>query len=130
MAEDFKRVKFDRGAFLIKEGERTDDAYLIAKGKVEIRIGAFGRNPHTLAVLEPGDVVGEMSLFDDEPPVASAIALTDTEVTSISRAEFNRRIEAMDPMMRGLLKIMVKRLRHAATKAGWKEIDWISEKES
>jgi len=47
MAEDFKRVKFDRGAFLIKEGERTDDAYLIAKGKVEIRIGAFGRNPHT-----------------------------------------------------------------------------------
>jgi len=88
------------------------------------------RDYRTLAVLEPGDVVGEMSLFDDEPPVASAIALTDTEVTSISRAEFNRRIEAMDPMMRGLLKIMVKRLRHAATKAGWKEIDWISEKES
>jgi len=130
MAEDFKRVKFDRGAFLIKEGERTDDAYLIARGKVEIRIGAFGRNPHTLAVLEPGDVVGEMSLFDDQPPIASAIALADTEATSISRAEFNRRIEAMDPMMRGLLKIMVKRLRHAVTKAGWKEIDWISEKET
>jgi len=72
MAEDFKRVKFDRGAFLIKEGERTDDAYLIASGKVEIRIGAFGRNPHTLAILEPGDVVGEMSLFDDQPPVARA----------------------------------------------------------
>jgi len=111
MADDFKRQTFAANNYILKAGETSDSVYLILDGKVEIRMGAMGDEPTTLAVLGKGDVVGEMSLFDNSPHMASAIAIEKTVATTVSATEFLRRVDNMDPLMRGILKILVKRIR-------------------
>ena len=43
-----------------------------------------------LAVLEPGDYVGEMSLIDNEPHSATVRAEVQTDMLVLARAEFAR----------------------------------------
>lgn len=111
MSGEFQKQTFAANKYILTAGERSDSAYLILEGKVEIRIGAMGDEPKILAVLGKGDVVGEMSLFDNAPHMASAIAVEKTVASTVSAGEFLRRLEEMDPLMRGILKIWAKRIR-------------------
>ncbi len=111
MAGEFSRQTFAANEYLLKAGERSDSAYLILDGKVEVRLNDMGNEPKVLAALGKGDVVGEMSLFDNHPHMASAVAVEKTTASALSATEFNRRVDQMDPLMRGILKIMVKRIR-------------------
>ena len=126
MENEFEQVTFSPKDYLMREGTTVQAAFLITSGKVEIRKGEMSDNPKTLAVLGKGEVIGEMALFDDQPHMASAIALEETKVSAISRDEFQRRVAAMDPVMRGILKILVKRIRNLSEMAlaETTEINW------
>ncbi len=125
MNKRFEKKTFEPDEYLFKEGSPTEAAYLITSGKVEIRKGNYGENPQTLAVLGKGEVIGEMSLFDDHPHMASAIAVEDTVVSAISRDEFQRRVNGMDPLMKGIFQIMVKRIRKMTKSSGKKNnVNW------
>ena len=126
MENEFEQVTFSPKDYLMREGTAVQAAFLITSGKVEIRKGEMSDNPITLAVLGKGEVIGEMALFDDQPHMASAIALEETKVSAISRDEFQRRVDAMDPVMRGILKILIKRIRNLSEMAlaETTEINW------
>ena len=111
---DFKRLTFDPGAVLVEEGEDGEAAFLIRKGKVEVRLGMRGEHPHTVATLGPGEVVGEIAMFDGHTHMATVVAVEPTEVSAISRQEFNRRVQSMDPVLKGIILQMVRRARHMA----------------
>lgn len=115
MADDtdtnFQRLTFKANDVILKEGEISDFAYLILEGKVAVRKGDHGANPVTLATLDKGHVIGELALFDDSPHIASVIALEDTTVSAMSKDEFKRMIDGMDPVMKGIVGMMVTRLR-------------------
>ena len=124
----FTRLTFHEGSFLTREGEFGDATYVILKGKVEIKIGRLNKNPQLLATRGAGDVIGEMALFDGKAHMASAIAINTTVVNAMSRDEFRRRIDDMDPVMRGIMRLMVKRLREMADDLMQSddEINWAS----
>lgn len=123
---NFTRLTFQEGDFLTKEGEFGNSTYVILKGKVEIKIGRLNKNPQVLATRGAGDVIGEMALFDGKAHMASAIAIEKTVVNAMSREEFLRRIEDMDPVMRGIMRLMVSRLREMADDLmqGDDEVNW------
>lgn len=112
--EKFTRLSFPKDTVILKEGVFGEAAYVITEGKVEIRRNQFGKNPQTLATRMRGDVIGEMALFDDKPHMASAVAVEDTVVNAMSRDEFHRRLKQMDPTMRGIMKLLVGRVREMA----------------
>ena len=107
----FQRLTFKTNDVILKEGEISDAAYLILEGKVAVRKGDHGANPVVLATLDKGHVIGELALFDDSPHIASVIALEDTTVSAMSKEEFQRMINGMDPVMKGIVAMMVTRLR-------------------
>ena len=111
MADAPKKQEFPANEYIFKEGIIGDTAYLILKGRVEIRLGATSDNPKVLAILGKGDVIGEMSLFDKRPHMASVMALSETTVAVLTQDDFQQRIKGMDTVMRGILKIMIQRLR-------------------
>ena len=113
-SDHFTRLTFSKGEVFMKEGDFGEAAYVIVEGKVEIRKGQFEKNPQTLATRTSGDVIGEMALFDNKPHMASAVAVEETVVNAMSRDEFRRRLEEMDPVMRGIIKLMVQRVREMA----------------
>ena len=111
--EKFTRRVFPKGAVILKEGEMGDSVFIIVEGKVEIRMGGE-ENPKTLATRSRGDVIGELALFDNHPHMASAVAIEETVVTTMTKKEFQRRVEEMDPAMRGIVMLLVKRTREMA----------------
>ena len=106
-----KRQTYPLGTVIFEEGERGDTAYLIVDGKVDIRIGTRGPQPRTLATCGKGEVIGELALFDNEPHLGTAVAVDNVTLLAMSWADFDARVNAMDPVMRGIIKLMVKRLR-------------------
>ena len=128
-SEKFTRLEFPKDTVILNEGDLGDAAYVITEGKVEIRVDQFGKSPQTLATRTRGDVIGELALFDDKPHMASAVAVEDTVVNAMSRDEFHNRLEQMDPAMRGIMKLLVERVREMAddllgseTEVNW--ADW------
>lgn len=110
----FKTRVFNKGEVLVKEGTIHDDVFLIVKGKVEVRKGEQTDLSFVFGIKGPGEIIGEMAAFDDAPHVATVIALTETVATVMTRDEFQRRLNAMDPIMRGAILAVVRRAREMA----------------
>ncbi|HYL04501.1 MAG TPA: cyclic nucleotide-binding domain-containing protein [Thermoanaerobaculia bacterium] len=79
-----ERRRVDAGAHVLREGEPTADAYLIAGGSVRIQrqtpYGLF-----TLATLKPGQLFGETSFVDGNSRSGDALAVADTELLVFNR---------------------------------------------
>ena len=81
------------------------------KGRVAVQKGFHGDNPRTVATLDKGNIFGEMALFDGHAHMATIIALEDTEVSAMSREHFEHLVASMDPVMKGIVHMLVSRLR-------------------
>jgi CRP/FNR family cyclic AMP-dependent transcriptional regulator len=81
-----QQLKF--GQFVFKEGEPGNRLYIISKGEVRISRQVPGSGEEALAVLKPGAVFGEMSVFDRSERSTDAIANTDCTLITITRTDF------------------------------------------
>jgi CRP/FNR family transcriptional regulator, cyclic AMP receptor protein len=75
---------------ILKEGEVGDRCYIIIKGQVRISKFIPHIGEEALAVLKPGDYFGEMSLIDNFPRSANAIANSDVELLSINKTDLDK----------------------------------------
>ena len=101
------------GELIFEENEFDEVAYLVVSGEVEIFCSS-GNQEQMLATVGRGEIIGEMSLIDSQPHVASARALSDTEVSLISRQSFQQRLDRLeksDRVLRRLIGVLVDRLR-------------------
>ncbi|HEY2436720.1 MAG TPA: Crp/Fnr family transcriptional regulator [Solirubrobacteraceae bacterium] len=72
-------VQISHGQALFVEGDRAERVFLLQRGWVIIScVGAGGREV-VLGVSGPGDVIGELSAFDEQPRSATAVAADDVE---------------------------------------------------
>ena len=78
-------TRLRRGEVLFHEGDSGDRLYIVTEGKVKLgRTSSDGRE-NLLAILGPGQMFGEQSLFDPDPRSATVTAVTDTVFASLSR---------------------------------------------
>ena len=108
-----QRRTIEKNAILFEEGDSGDEAYLIAQGTVEIFRRA-GNREESIAVLGRGEVIGEMSLIDRSPRMASARASQDTQLIVISQDDLSHRMAALeqtDKVLKLLMDTLVRRLR-------------------
>ncbi|MBL6928215.1 MAG: cyclic nucleotide-binding domain-containing protein [Rhodospirillales bacterium] len=127
MADDrtFERMTFEPGERIFEQGKRGTFAYLIVSGEVEIRTSKRGSKPRTVARVGKGEVVGEMSLFDNEERMASGIAATTVDAIRLSRSEFRARLKSLDPVTKSVIKMLVKHFRASHKQlSGSKKIEW------
>ncbi len=68
-----------------------------------------------LNYCEPGEAIGEMSLFDQEPRSASVVAVTECEVLELKRDAFFDLINRRSDVSLVLLQSLSSRLRFAST---------------
>ena len=97
------------GEHLFAQGDDADGAYLIASGTVEVRRHT-ARGTIETTILSAGDIVGEMALFTGGKRSADAVVRTAAALIFLSRGEFEQRIEGMDPVMRQIARILVRRV--------------------
>lgn len=104
---------YEKGEVIILQGTRVDGLYIVIRGSIKIsRLSEDGR-VKTLAILSTGDIIGEMSLLDEELASATAEALEDSHLLFIEREEFQNILLKYPIITLGIAQILVKRLRLA-----------------
>ncbi len=106
-------VRLRRGEVLFHEGDTGDKLYVVADGKVKLgRTSSDGRE-NLLAILGPGQMFGELSLFDPGPRSATVTAVTDTVFYSLSHDDLLQWLDGRADVAHGLLAQLASRLRKA-----------------
>jgi CRP-like cAMP-binding protein len=99
-------LTFPDGGVIFLKGDLGERAFLVKKGKVEIRDA--GRS---LEIVEPGGLFGEMAIIDREPRSAAAVAIGPTELVAIDREGFDRLVRDMPGFAVTVMRLLSKRLR-------------------
>jgi len=85
--EVFRAVE---GMEVIREGDGGDFMLIVVEGRVEVRKQDRFNTPQLIAAIEPGRVLGEMSMIDGEPRFATCVAVQPTLVAVLDRASLAR----------------------------------------
>jgi len=107
---------------LVAAGTKGDEAYLLAEGKLRISIQIPGVGEEALAILGPGEIVGEMSLVDDAPRSADVRAHEGHALVYVlSRTVFRQLLESGDPagapLLAGITIALTRRHEDSVRKA-------------
>jgi hypothetical protein len=103
---------FQPGQVIFREGDATQEAYRILRGRVEISIMADGK-PVILAQLGEGDIFGEMAMVDERPRSASAQSLEVTECEVLTAENFNELVLSRPEVLIPYMASFFERLRTA-----------------
>src|SRR4051794_19822358 len=107
------RRRYPKDTVVFFENEEGDSFFVIVEGRIKVTIlGDDGREV-ILSILGPGDFFGEMALLDNEPRSATAIAVEETELISLARADFQGAMTENPSILTALIRILTGRLRRA-----------------
>jgi len=68
-------VKIAKGGILFKEGDEGEHVYVIVDGKLKLGTSSGDGRENLLSILGPGEMFGELSLFDPGPRTSTATAV-------------------------------------------------------
>jgi CRP/FNR family cyclic AMP-dependent transcriptional regulator len=103
--------RIPRSGVIFSEGEPGDRMYVILDGKVKLGQTSPDGRESLLAVLGPGEVFGELSLFDPGPRTATATAVTDTIVVGLGHSDLRPWLTGRPEVAEALLQALAQRLR-------------------
>lgn len=115
---------FDEGDTIFREGDEGDKLYFVLDGSVRISRKIPGSGEEALAILERGELFGEMALVDGRPRTADAVAHADVKLLSIEASVLERLLDIDKMSSARLLKLLCgtvsRRLRALDEKiVGW-----------
>ncbi|WP_170162046.1 Crp/Fnr family transcriptional regulator [Paracoccus siganidrum] len=94
---------------ILRQGEKAENAFLIARGRVEVSYIDIDGNVIIAHIARPGEVVGEVELFSGRPCAASCRTLPDTVLLSFGADLLFRHVPAA-VLLKNLANIMHDRL--------------------
>lgn len=107
------RKTFAAGQSIMAVEHPGEVVYLLSSGAVKIYVEGEEETDVILAILGPGEVVGEMSLIDRLGRSADVVTLEDCTLLWMDRAAFWECLQTMPPMTFALTRILSRRVRMA-----------------
>jgi DASS family divalent anion:Na+ symporter len=111
LAAHLRPVALAAGEVLFREGDPGDAFHLVAKGSIGVYRGnPDGGDDSRVALLGPGDPLGEMALLTNNPRAATIRAETDAETLSLDRAVFLRLVRETPSVALAIAATLSRRL--------------------
>ena len=104
-------VVLPRGERLFDEGDLGDCLYLVISGKVKLTRTAPDGRESLVSVHGPGDMFGELAMFDPTYRTSTAVAITDARLAQIAHNDLRNVLATRPPVALLLLKALAQRLR-------------------
>lgn len=96
---------------IFREGETTNEMYIIISGNVKITKATDDGKSLVLAELGPGSMIGEMSLISGQPRSATATAVTEVKLKAITKDIFTKSASGVPAWAMCIAKVLIERLR-------------------
>ena len=106
-------VKISKGGVLFKEGDEGEHVYVIVDGKLKLGTSSGDGRENLLSILGPGEMFGELSLFDPQPRTSTATAVTDARLLALSHDQVIGLVTAHPRVALELLARLAQRLRRS-----------------
>jgi CRP-like cAMP-binding protein len=103
--------KYPKGNLLFAEGESGHNLYIIQSGSVKIT-KIVNNQEVVLAVLNKGDIFGEMAMLEDKPRAATAEIYEDSTLMAVNQANFTELINIQPDMVVKMATLMSERIWH------------------
>lgn len=100
---------FKDGNMIFIEHEPGDELYIIQQGRVKIT-KVVDQSEVLLAVLQPGDIFGEMALLENKPRSASTMAHGNVTTLAINKANFETMVRAQPQLAVKLITLLSERI--------------------
>ena len=104
---------FNAGEFVFWEGDAPAHFYVVTSGRVKVLKHSSLGKEFVVAFFGPGDVFGEVAVFEERPYPASAQAISDTEVLGIGRDRFLAFLSGHPEVALRIINMLGGRLRDA-----------------
>jgi CRP/FNR family cyclic AMP-dependent transcriptional regulator len=113
IADSVVKRRYRRGEIIVEHERKSNALFILLTGRARVLTSDSRGREVILAVLQPGDYVGEMSLIDNEPHSATVRAEVQTDMLVLGRAEFARCLPENSSLSYAILRGLVQRLRNA-----------------
>ena len=111
LREAMGEVSLRRGETLFHEGEPGDRLYLVLEGKVKLGHRSADGRENLLAILGPGELLGELTLFDPGTRTATATAVASTRLLELQHDPFMHLVDTRPELAKHMLRALAQRLR-------------------
>jgi CRP/FNR family cyclic AMP-dependent transcriptional regulator len=110
--QQIEQVEFRAGEILFHEDETSFHFFIIQEGEVEIfKRGSSGEELQ-LAIVTPGNSLGEFAMLDRKPRSASARAMSDIVAARVSPEAYNQLLSELPDWAVSVMRALVERVRH------------------
>jgi small-conductance mechanosensitive channel/CRP-like cAMP-binding protein len=112
LAQRTNMIQLRPGRHIVEQGDSGSSLYIIAEGLLSVRIKFDDGATNQVATVGPGDFFGEMSLLTGTPRTATVVALTDSVIYEIDKAQLEPILKAR-PETAEVLAAYLERRREA-----------------
>ena len=111
---DMTKRRFRAGDKIFREGDPGEVLYLVQSGQVRIYVHGTGTGIETSVFLcgRPGEIFGELAIVDGLPRSATATAMEETVVYTLSREAFQRHMRRVPQLALNFMKLLSVRVRY------------------
>jgi len=104
---------FQAGEIIFTQGQQGDAIFFVVGGRVKIMVTSPDGREKIIKVMEPGQVFGEVVLFDGGPYPATAQALDECQVGVLRNADVYALLRQNSELAISLLQLLARRLKMA-----------------
>jgi CRP/FNR family cyclic AMP-dependent transcriptional regulator len=103
---------FSRGGVIFTEEDEATELFVVVSGRVAIANRSIDGRESVVALMERGDLFGEMPLFDNRPRSAEARALEPSEVIAIPYKPLRGIYQQRPELLWNVVEMLAVRLRN------------------
>ena len=107
------QVTVPKGDVVFAEGEEGDRLFVVQDGKVKLSQTSADGREQVMAVVGPGEMFGELSLFDPGRRTSTATAVTDCVLLGLGQSDLRPWLTGRPEVAEALLRALAQRLRRA-----------------
>lgn len=107
----FVRQSYDRGDTVFRQGDLGAHLYLVESGRIKITTLAPDGREAFVAIIGPGQVFGELSLFVEQQRTADARAMEPTILHGLAHVDFRPYVGSHPEVAWELLRVLVGMIR-------------------
>lgn len=104
------------GEFVFWDGDAPEWFYIVAKGKVKVLKHSSSGKEFIIAFFGPGEIFGEVAVFENKPYPASAQAVTEANIVGIKKEDFLSFLVNHPQVALRIISVLGGRLRDAQSR--------------